>query len=32
MFSATKIAKVDLVAYSTLEKIMDLEKEVSKLS
>jgi len=30
-FSATKVAKADLVASAGLQKIMDLEKEVSKL-
>jgi len=30
-FSATKVAKVGLVASAALQKIMDLEKEVSKL-
>jgi len=31
MFSATKVAKAGLVASAALQKIMDLEKEVSKL-
>jgi len=30
-FSATKVVKVGLVASAALQKIMDLEKEVSKL-
>ena len=30
-FSATKVAKAGLVASAALQKIMDLEKEVSKL-
>ena len=30
-FSATKVAKAGLVALAVLQKIMDLEKEVSKL-
>jgi len=30
-FSATKVAKADLVASAALQKIMDLEKEVCKL-
>jgi len=31
MVSATKVAKAGLVASAALQKIMDLEKEVSKL-
>jgi len=30
-FSATKVAKAGLVASAVLQKIMDLEKEVSRL-